>query len=468
MKHVTIIGGGIAGLSTAYYLQKYAAERNTRLTYCLLDASPQFGGKIVTARSGDFVIEGGPDSFITQKPWGLDLCRELGLEDALLPCNAQAQSVSMLRGGRLVKLPRGLRLTVPTQIFPFLLSPLVSLPGKLRMAYERFVPVRKDNRDESVGAFVRRRLGREAADIFAGPLMAGIYVSDPDRMSIDSTFPMFPRLERKYGSLLKAMQAERKARPAGSTPPPMFVSLRDGMQTLVRALEVQLHGDLRTGTRVSDLSRTSGGFKLRLSGGDELETDHLVLAVSAREAAELTRPVHPGLAEKLSHVRFVSTAAISLAYRGADVPAVARPHGFGFVVPKEEGRDMIACTCSSSKFAHRASGEDLLLRVFVGGDGKEHLADLADEDLLSLARRELSDILGLEAEPVAHRCYHWPAGNPQYDVGHLDRVQDMERLAAEVGELHLVGSSYRGIGIPDCVHSGEQAAARVIGDGVSL
>lgn len=471
MTHITIIGGGMAGLATAYYLQKKSRESGIKVDYTLVESAPRFGGKITTDQVDDFVIEGGPDSFITQKPWGTQLCRELGLADRLIPTNDERRNIFVLSKGKLVPFPGGYRLTVPTEFVPFALSPLISPLGKLRMGLDLVIPPRREQSDESLAAFIRRRLGAEALDKIAGPVMAGIYVADPERLSLLSTFPMFAEMEQKYGSLIKAMQAAKKHHPspngahqnsggqslaAGSRPQAMFTSLRGGMQELVEALLAQLQGDLRLGCRVVGLRYLSPGFEVLFDSpqGQALKTDAVVLATPAYTAATLVESFAPHLAALLQKVRYVSTATISLGFRRADLPAQSDLNGFGFMVPKSENRPILACTWSSTKFNHRASADDVLLRLFVGGDQREHLVeDWADEELLALAQAELGAIMGITAQPVVQRIFRWPKGNPQYDVGHLDRVAEMEQLAAALPGLYLTGSAFRGIGLPDCIKS---------------
>ncbi|HEX9921690.1 MAG TPA: protoporphyrinogen oxidase, partial [Anaerolineae bacterium] len=274
MTHITIIGGGIAGLATAYYLQKKSREQSQEapIHYTLVDSEPCFGGKIVTADEGDFVIEGGPDSFITQKPWGRQLCLDLGLAARLIPTNDDRRNIYVLDKGKLVPFPGGYRLTVPTEFIPFALSPLISPLGKLRMGLDLVIPPRQDKSDESLGSFIRRRLGQEALDKIGAPIMAGIYVADPERLSIQSTFPMFVEMEREYGSLIKAMRAARQhhadGRRRNGKPPAMFNSLRGGMKELTAALVDALEGDLHPNCHVTGLRYLSPGFEITFDSPD--------------------------------------------------------------------------------------------------------------------------------------------------------------------------------------------------------
>jgi oxygen-dependent protoporphyrinogen oxidase len=462
---VAIIGGGIAGLATAYYLQEKARQAGLPLSYNLIESGPSFGGKIVTDEQDGFVIEGGPDSFITQKPAALRLCRELGLEDRLLGTNDAQRKVYVLDGGRLRPLPDGVMLVVPTRFTPFALSPLISLPGKARMGLDIFIPPRREEGDESLADFIRRRLGQEALDKIAEPLMAGIHVADPERLSLEATFPRFIRLEQKYGSLIKGMLAQKRQRTVQDSNgtgrrASLFMTLRGGLRELVEALVARLEGELLSGTGVVELARSADGYHVRLADGGTLVADAVILATPAYAAADLVEPLHPHLAAELRAIRYVSTATVSLGFRHAEFEHPL--DGFGFVVSARDGSKLMACTWTSTKFNQRAPGEYVLLRAFVGGPRNQELVELPDEEILQLVREELRQTMGVNAEPVLTRIYRWPGANPQYDVGHLERVDQMEAMAADLPGLYLTGSAYRGVGLPDCIQQGENAADAVI------
>jgi oxygen-dependent protoporphyrinogen oxidase len=463
---VAIVGGGIAGLATAYYLQEGARQAGLSLSYSLIESAPGFGGKIVTHAGDGFVIEGGPDSFITQKPAALRLCRELGLEDRLLGTNDAQRKVYVLDGGRLRPLPDGVMLVVPTRFAPFALSPLISAPGKLRMGMDLFIPPRRDDGDESLADFIRRRLGQEALDKIAEPLMAGIHVADPERLSLQATFPRFIQLEQKYGSLIKGMLAQKTRRAsrdgngARASKLSLFMTLRGGLRELVEALVAQLEGDLMPGTGVVELARDQDGYQLRLADGGVLSADAVILATPSYVAADLVEPMHARLAKGLRAIRYVSTATVSLGFRRAEFEHPL--DGFGFVVSARDKSKLMACTWTSTKFDRRAPGEHVLLRAFVGGPRNESLVDLPDQALLGLVREELREVMGVSARPVLTRIYRWPGGNPQYDVGHLERVDHLAAMAADLPGLYLTGSAYRGVGLPDCIQQGQNTAETVI------
>lgn len=463
---VAIIGGGITGLSLAWFLQQLNAAGQP-LSYALLEQSHRFGGKIRTETVtgyGDapFVIEGGPDSFITQKPWGLQLARALGLSEALLPTNDAQRQTFVLNKGRPTPLPDGVLLLVPTKFKPFVFSSLISPWGKLRMGMELFIPARQDDGDETLAEFVQRRLGGEALDKLAEPLLSGIYNAEADRQSLMATFPRFRAIEQQHGSLIRGMAAARAQAPPpsvnGHKPPSVFTSLQPGMQLLVDTLVSQLTGDCRCGVGVTAVQKQPDGcYRLELEDGSRLTAAAVVLATPAYAAAQLLRPLAARAADELDSIRYVSTGTISLAYRRADI---GHPlNGFGLVIPRSEARHINAITWSSTKFAQRAPQGYALLRVFFGGSRTPHMMTFGDEELVSLVRQEVAAMMGITAEPLFHRIYRWERANPQYDVGHLQRVAQIE--GALPPGVFVTGSPYRGVGIPDCVHQAQQMAVVV-------
>jgi oxygen-dependent protoporphyrinogen oxidase len=454
---VIVIGGGITGLATAYRLQR--ADPTLQIT--LVEREPRLGGTIVTHQADGFTVEGGPDSFLArQKPWGLQLVHELGLGGRLIGTNDARRAVYLLRRGRLRRMPDGLMLVVPTRFLPFALTPLVSPLGKARMALDLFIPPRHDDADESLGDFIRRRLGREALDVLAEPMMAGIHVADADRLSLQATFPRFINIEHKYGSLIRGMLAARRARTEDSTgETSMFVSMRGGLSELVDALAEALGGvEILTGQSVARLGRSGEGYSLHLDGGQQRQADAVILAIPAYAAADLVAPLSAPLADGLRAIRYVSTATVSLGFRCPDVPHAL--DGFGFVVPASEPCDLLACTWTSTKFDHRAPEGTALLRAFVGGPRRQALVEQDDSALIELVRAELQRIMAIEAPPILARVFRWRKANPQYDVGHLERVSALEGLCPP--GLFLTGSAYRGVGIPDCVRQAGETAARAL------
>ena len=470
--HVAVIGGGIAGLATAYALQERARATGMPLACTLVEARPRLGGVILTERVDGFVIEAGPDSLLTQKPWGLELCQSLGIGDRLIGTNDQQRKIYILWDGRLQPLPEGLMLTVPTRLAPVLRSPLLSWRGKIRMGLEYFLPPRPSNGDESLAAFVRRRLGREALEKIAEPLLAGIYAGSPQEMSLLATFPRLHELEVTHGGLIRGMLAQRRttrrqASARRQRPPAVFMAPRGGMAEIVEALSARLDCvTMRLGERVQSVvprgegGSTSQGYAVRLEKAPPLQAEAVVFATPAYVTARLVEGFHPTLAEALRTIPYVSSATISLAYRRTDVPHPL--DGFGFLVGRHEGRRIMAATWTSTKFPLRAPADHVLIRSFVGGARHKALVTLDDAALIRLVCEELGGILNITAAPRLARVYRWERANPQYLVGHLARVDAMEQLLAPYPGLLLTGSAYRGVGVPDCIHQGIQTAERLL------
>ncbi len=455
MRHTVIIGGGITGLAAAFHLQRTA---HSSVAVTLIESSPRLGGKITSKRENGFLIEGGPDSFITREPATIELCRALGLEDELIGTSPAEHSTYVLSRGRLHPFPDGLA--------PLVKSRLISWPGKLRMAVEPFVPVRCKDADESLASFVRRRMGAEALDKMAAPLLAGIYAADPERLSLQSTFAMLPEMEKKYGSVLRSYLAQKRRRvrsengTAQRASRSMFMTLRGGLQQFVDTLTLHLaFADIKLNCRVLAVMPIGNHYEVLLHDGSFLRADDIVFATPAYVTAELVQGMDPQLAEHLRRIRYVSTATVSLGFRQGDLNAPL--DGYGFVVPQQEGRLITACSWSSTKFAARAPAGYALVRVFLGGDGNENVAEQEEAALVDLARHELCAAMGITARPVVSKAYRWHRGNPQYDVGHLARLAEIEKLAAHHPGLYLAGAAYRGAGVPDCIESGARVAARI-------
>ncbi|WP_447972752.1 protoporphyrinogen oxidase [Nitrospira sp. Kam-Ns4a] len=480
-RQVVIVGGGIAGLATAFALQERAAGADAPISCTLLDAAPDWGGKILTRRVGDLIIESGPDSFLSQKPWALELIAKLGLADQVINTNEHQKKTFVYSRGRLRALPEGLVVLVPTRLGPFFRSGLVSWAGLARMALDLVLPARQSDEDESLASFFRRRLGREAFERMVEPLLAGIYAGDAERMSLRATFPRFLELERRHGSLIRGMLAARpKSGGAGGRGGPgaagvagvpartTFVTLRGGLGDLVRALVNRVTGagiELRASCRAATLRvrPTAAGpptYEVLLAGGGCLRADAVVLATPAYVSADLLEAVSRPAAEVLREIPYASTATVSLVYDAEQLgPAVS---GFGFVVPRVEGRALIAATWSSLKWPGRAPPGQALIRCYLGGAGREAILGVDDRVLLQVVRDELRALIGLAAEPVSAEVHRWERAMPQYTLGHLDRLTRLRSALAEHPGLFLTGAAYRGIGIPDCIRDGTETAASVV------
>jgi oxygen-dependent protoporphyrinogen oxidase len=473
---VAVVGGGIAGLAAAHRLQELARERNLSLDLLLLEAGKNLGGTIGTERSGGFVIEAGPDSFISEKPWALDLCRRIGLSDRLVGTRDEHRQTFIVRDGVLRPLPDGFLLLAPTRLWPLAFSRLFSWPAKLRMALDLVLPRGPALSDESLGSFVTRRLGREALERVAQPLVGGIYAADPDTLSLAATMPRFLDMERKHRSIILAMARQRRVQQRhtairGSAPGErsgarwsLFVSLDDGMQGLVEILAARLPpGTVRVGTAVSAVlpgTSRAGTWHLCLPDGASVEVDAAILATPAHHTARLVADLDQRLAEQLSEITYASSATVTLAYRRVDVPHPL--DAFGFVVPFIEARSIIACTFSSVKYPGRAPEDHVLLRSFVGGTLQASCADLDDASMEAAVRRELAELLGIPVPPELVRIHRHPQAMPQYCVGHIERVGAINAQLSRHRGLALAGSAYGGVGIPDCIHGGEAAAEAII------
>jgi len=443
---VAIVGGGIAGLSAAYDLQARG------LSVRVLEASARVGGVIATERFDGWVIDGGPDSLLVQKPAAVTLCRELGIADRLVS-TLTPRTAFVLRDGRLHAIAEGSFLGFPITFGALARSRLFSLAGKVRMAGEVIVPRRTVDEDESIGAFVSRRFGREAVDYLADPLLAGIHAGDVDRLSIRALFPRLVDAERRSGSVIRALRALH-VRPS---PQGAFVSLPGGTGELVDSLSNALKPDtVVTNARVTNLRR---GLDYAIdSTAGNVQARCVLLAVPAYVTGTLTRPIDPALADLCDAIPYASTATVAFGYRRDQVAHPLR--GTGFVVPRTEGLALLAGTWVSSKWPGRAPEGHVLLRGFLGGGRDPRRLDGSDEELIDTARRELSDLLGTSGSPLFSRCYRWTRQSPQYEVGHLHRVVGIERRLNALPGLFVTGSGFKAVGIPDCISDGRATAAR--------
>jgi protoporphyrinogen/coproporphyrinogen III oxidase len=486
---IAVVGGGMAGLGAARVLED-ARAADSSVDWHLYEDERRFGGKVHTVRRDGFVVEGGPDSAIIEKPWPIKLARELGIGDRFAESNEDIRKSFVYARGRLHELPEGIILMVPTRMVPFALSSLMSWPGKLRMGMDLLLPrggaAVSGAADESLGDFVRRRLGREALARIAEPIVAGIHAGDPEQMSVRATFPMFLDMEQQHRSLILAMLKRRKARQKAAAarggtgggaarggaagPHSYFYSFKGGLQDLSDAIVASLPAErLHGGAAVTAMapcgagcgtSGDSGAYALQLADGTRVVADAVVLATPAWASGELLRPVAPLPAAALSSIEYVTTATASVAFRRDQVAHDLK--GFGFVVPRVEGRPVMATTWSSSKFQGRAPDGHVLLRSFLGRAGIEAAAQLDDEEMTKVVRAELRQIMGISAEPELVQIFRWPKGMPQYRVNHAQLVEKIEAGVARVPGIELAGGAYHGIGIGDCLREGAAAAERAL------
>jgi protoporphyrinogen/coproporphyrinogen III oxidase len=450
---VAIVGGGISGLSTAYYLAQAGVPST------LLEARPRLGGVIQTERVEGCVVEGGPDSFLSMKPAAMDLIRELGLADEVIGSNDHLRVTYVWKGGRLLPLPDGLQLMVPTKLAPLLTTRLLSWPTKLRMGMELFHPPGRHPEDQSVADFVTAHYGAEAVDYLAEPLLSGIYGGSPAALSVSSVLPRFVELQARYGSLTKGVLAELKANKVQSGRLPLFRTLKNGLGALVSVLQERLEGQVTVlHRRAEAIELTSGGFRIRLADGS-LPCAQLVLACEAHHAAPLIRSLDGRLAGLLGAIPYSSSMTVALAFPNSAFPKPL--DGFGFLVPKRERRRMVACTWVGTKFPNRVPAGTTLLRCFLGGVDDAAVLSEDDSAIVAAVVNELHAIVGFRAQPAFWRIFRWPRSMAQYTVGHAARVAEIQARAAAIPGFQLVGNAYTGIGIPDCIRMGKQAAAAI-------
>ncbi|MGB9406965.1 MAG: protoporphyrinogen oxidase [Terracidiphilus sp.] len=478
-----IIGGGIAGLAAAYELEQ-ARKAGAKLEYTLFESRERLGGSLSSEIVDGVVLERGPDSFLTEKPAAAELCRELGLGAELTPSNDADRKTYILVRNRLVPLPDGLMFLVPTKLIPTALTRLFSLPTKIRMGLELLHPPRPAGQDESVAALVERHFGREVVDRLADPLLSGIFGGDAAQLSARTVLPRLMEIEEEYGSLTRGMlaahrkmrarikdAAKKTARPAsmkGSAPGAqrsIFTALRGGMNQLVDALAARLDpASVRLSTPVSGIEKTADGWRIEAGGATEIY-DAVIMASSAWAAGTLLSPVDPVLAEELSAIPYSSSITVNLIY---DEDQLGRlPDGFGFLVPVVEGRSMLACTFVHRKFLGRTPQGKAVLRAFLGGMKNEALMAVPDAELVATVRRELAEILDekifpQEAVPEHTQVSRWPRAMAQYAVGHQERMKRIAARVAALPGLQLAGNAYDGIGIPDCIRLGRQAARELL------
>ncbi|WP_425395791.1 protoporphyrinogen oxidase [Aeoliella sp.] len=463
-RRVAVIGGGITGLAAAWRL----VELRPDWQVVVLEASDQPGGVIQTTQRDGFTLELGPDSLLRRLPWGVDLCRRLGIEQELVGTEPAARGVYTVHRGRATRMPEGFAIMAPERTWPVVTTPILSPWGKLRLAAERVVPRRTDESDESLAAFARRRLGREAFERIVQPLAGGIFMGDPERLSLKSCFPQFAAMEAEHGSLIKATQAARKQREANSSgkPESMFVAPAGGLKRIIDAAAEKLGERVRCGQRVLGLAESDDRWQIRAedanSGAQSEETyDAVIVATPAAATARLLESIDAHMSELLAGVEYSSCAIVQLAYRREDI---AHPlDAAGMVVPHVEGRPLQACSFSSVKYAGRAPDGTVVLRAFFGGALRPELPSLEEAELIELAKSETAKLLGASGEPLFAIVKRWQQSMPQYHMGHAERVDEIEQRTAEHRGLELAGAALRGVGIPHCIHSGEGAAERMVG-----
>ncbi len=469
-RSVAVIGGGITGLAAAHRL----VERDAGLRVTLFEGGERLGGVLQTIHRDGFLIEQSADNFITDPAWGVELCRRIGFDDQLIPTTTQQRGALVVHRGRLERVPAGFMLMAPARLWPLLTTPVLSPWGKLRLLGEAFVPRRLEGDDESLGSFARRRLGREVFERIVQPLVGGIYTADPEKLSLRATLPRFLDMEQRFGSLVRgarrqngSAESNEPANAAGGARYGMFVAPRDGLSSLVDTIAARLPtGTIRLNSPVRHIKPLDGGsWHVELGGaasGASQEFAALIVATPAPVASRLCQDFDAALAMELCRIQYAGTAIVTLAFRREQIAHAL--DGFGFVVPAVEKRRILAGSFASVKFAGRAPDNAVLVRVFVGGACQSELLDLPDDQLQSLAVEELRPLIGASGEPLFCNVTRWSGAMPQYHLGHCELVGRIEKAAAGWSNFALAGNAYHGVGIPNCIHSGETAADRVVAE----
>lgn len=464
---VAIIGAGISGLSLAYFLQNKLKDSGLSAQIVIYEGKSHAGGTIETHLQEGFVLESGPDAFITDKPWALELSKKLGLGDELISTENKNRRSFIASGKRLIPVPDGFYLISPVNPAAFLVSPIVSWPAKMRMMSELFIPPKKGDEDETIGDFVRRRFGREALDRVAQAMLGGIYTGDPDRLSLQATMPRFAELEKKYGSVTRGLMASShnkssKLTQASGPRYSLFMSFRQGMQTLPSALAAALPEEMihyKKVVRELQYDTAQKQWQIRLEGQRFESADIVCITSSAKHAKAMLKHSQPELAGDLARIPYESVATINLVY---NQKAFTHPlNGFGFVVPKIENKVTIACSFSSQKFAHRAPEGKVLLRAFVGGAFGYHHLEKDNHDLQRVVHEELAAYLGIREKPLFYRTQRYQESMVQYELGHRGLVDTIDKNTSLIPGLFLSGSSYKGVGIPDCIREAEVQADKI-------
>ena len=483
MKRVIVIGGGVAGLAAAYKVKR-AAQAGNDCEVMLLEKDDRVGGKLVTERVTDaenhsYVVDGGSDAFLTAKPAVARIARLLGIADDITPSCDENKGTLIVKGDRLIEMPDGIMMFAPTKIMPMATTSLYSWPAKFRMALDLVIPKKQvpegERNDETLESFVVRRMGRECLDRLAEPLVGGVHASDPAKMSLAATFPNLLEMEQEHGSLVRGFLAQRKKieemkkkyppKP-GQKPRTFFSSFLEGMGYFTEALADAVGRDsIRTGVTVSSIERSfEGTWTVTLDGGESIAADAVIVATEVWAAEGLARGVDERIGDLLEAIPCSSSATVPMAFRAEDCPFDKK--WFGILSPLVEGRPLLAVTLSSSKWPHRAPEDTVLLRGFVGGPRNQHVMQKSDEEITEIVRTQIVELLRMDpaAQPLFSRVFRWNLGMPQYTMGHLDRVEEIESRTAAIEGFALAGGAYRGVGIPNCIESGERAVSKVLAE----
>lgn len=464
---IAIVGGGISGLVAAYRLSRSKFFKDEQIEIHLFDGRSCLGGVIQTESQSQFLMERGPDAFITAKPWALELVKELGLENALLETNAKARNSFILSKETLIPVPRGFYLMAPTNIWDALKTPLISFKGKLRMACEYFIPRKCNTEDESLASFVKRRFGREVLERIAQPMIAGIYTADPEKLSLEATFPHFLKMEKNYGSVIRALSKQKDSATKKASGPrySLFLSFKNGMRTLIDQLIKEIPGvHIHVEAEIENVQKKSS-WELSLKKGQPFYADYVCLAIPAPLAGRLLLKTNLALSRELQKISYENVATVNLAYKKSSIGHAL--NGSGYVVPAIERKNIVGCTFSNMKFPDRgydADADTVLLRVFLGGASSRSLLKSSDAEILTAVCHELNEQLQITGKPISWLISHWPQSIPQYQVGHRQVIEKIFHELGSLKGLYLTGNAYNGTGIPDCIHHASKVAGQMLSD----
>jgi protoporphyrinogen/coproporphyrinogen III oxidase len=472
MRRIVIVGGGVAGLGAAYKIRR-AADEGADVTFTLVEKDPRIGGKLLTERVGEFIVDGGSDAFIAQKPAVMRVAKLAGFGGDRMPSDESRKKTLILKRGRLYPMPDGVMQFAPTKFLPFATTGLFSWRGKIRAGMDLFIPKKRvpegQLNDETLESLVVRRMGREILDRLAEPLVGGVHASDPALMSLAATFPNLLEMEQTYGCLIKGFLAQRMAAeemrrkypPDPKNPRTFFNSFKEGMQQLPDGMaEAAGRDNIRTGVAATRLERSDAGWAVHLGDGSVLEADGVIVCTEGWAAADLLATVDADLSALIATIPHSSSATVSMGFDTVDLGFSL--DAFGVLCPSIENRALMAATYSSTKWPNRAPAGKALMRGFVGGPHNQAIMDRSDDEMIEIVKAEFRSILGLKAQPLFAKVYRWINGMPQYTMGHLGRVDRIEALTGSIATLGVGGGSYRGVGIPNCIESGEAAASKVM------
>ncbi|HEV2711046.1 MAG TPA: protoporphyrinogen oxidase [Edaphobacter sp.] len=460
MKRIAIVGGGIAGLAAAYELSRLA-DSGAALEVVLFEASPRLGGIVETVREGGFVIECGPDAWVTEKPWARELAEELGLGDEVMASNDATRKTYVLMDSRLQAMPDGMRMIVPSNLDALDQSDLFSVEAKQAFHNEvnRAAELKNSapQHDESVASFVQRHFGNEVLEKIGAPLLRGVFGGDVTKLSVRAVMAPFVAMEREHGSLIAAMQASAAAKKTSGAA--VFTTLQSGLGTLVDRMVAAIPKEwLRLGTTIRSISRDHGGWKVKTSTTQE-NFDAIIVAAPVHIARELMQPIDTRAAELM---QMDASSAVVVAFGFPDAAKFPTPPGFGFLIPQGSGSRLLACTFVDQKFADRVPQNGKLVRAFFGGDAAERLMRCRNDEAASVARLELAHILGPLPEPQVTVVRRWPKSLPQYAIGHLERMKELDERVGKLNGLSLLGNGYRGVGLPDLIRDARAAARQIV------